>query len=81
MGKMLTPTNLKNIKNFKSLKTNTQRVFKHRLIKKCSSSLKDIEYILLNREKLNIKVDKIIDISQLVNLLDLYEKLSLLQNM
>jgi len=78
---MLTPTDLKNIKNFQSLNLNHQRVFKHRLIKKCRSSFKDIEYILLKREKLNIKIDKIIDIIQLVSLLDLYEKFSLLQNM
>lgn len=78
---MLTPTDIKNIKNFESLKVNHKRVFKHRLIKKCSSSLRDIEIVLNNYEKLNLKIDKVLDINQLINLLELYESLSLLQNM
>lgn len=79
--KMLTPTDKKNINNFEKLNINHQRVFKHRLIKKCSNSLKDIEYVLLNQETLKVKIDKIIGVVQLVNLLELYENLSKLQNM
>ena len=78
---MLTPTNKKNIENFENLSINRQRVFKHRLIKQCQQSLKDIEYVLLNYEKLNLKIDKVIDINQLIKLLELYEDLSKLQNM
>jgi len=78
---MLTPTNKKNIKDFENLPINHQRVFKHRLMKQCRQSLKDIEYVLLNYEKLNLKVDKVVDINQLTKLLELYEKLCLLQNM
>lgn len=79
--KMLTPSDKKKIENFESLRINHQRVFKHRLIKKCLQFQKDLEFILLYHEKLNIKVDKIIDINQLTKLLELYENLSILQNM
>ena len=78
---MLTPTDKKNLEDFKNLKINTQRVFKHRLIKKFRSFQEDLEFVLLHYEKLNLKVDKIIDINQLTKLLELYENLSKLQNM
>ncbi len=77
---MLTPTNKNNIEKFENLNINHQRVFKHRLIQKCQQSLKDVEYVLLHYEKLNLKIDRAIDISQLTNLLELYENLCLLQN-
>jgi len=79
--KMLTPTDKQNIKNFDKLSINHQRVFKHRLIQKCQQFQKDFEFVLLNFEKLNLKVDKITDIVQLTRLLELYEDLSKLQNM
>ena len=78
---MLTPTDLKNIKDFKKLKINHQRVFKHRLIKKCLKFQKDFEYLLLNHERLNLKIDKVIDIIQLENVVETYENLQKLQNM
>lgn len=77
---MLTPSDKKNIKIFESLKENHKRVFKCRLIKKCRSALKDIEFLLLHYEELKLKVDRVIDIDQLTKLLELYEKLCLLQN-
>jgi len=77
---MLTPSDLKNIRNFKTLTKNHKRVFKHRLLKKCRDSLKGIEYVLLSYDKLNLKVDKTIDIVQLIKLRELYEDLSKLQN-
>ncbi len=79
--KMLTPTDIKNIEGFQKLPPNHQRVFKHRLIKKCIMSQEDLEFILLNYDKLKIKIDKIIDINQLTKLLELYENLTKLQNM
>lgn len=78
---MLTPTDKKNIENFETLTLNHQRVFKHRLIQKCVKFQKDFEFVLLNFSKLNIKVDKIVDIAQLTKLLELYEDISKLQNM
>jgi len=78
---MLTPTDKNNIKNFESLKEGHKRTFKHRLIKKCRQFPEDLEVVLLHYEKINIKVDKIIDINQLTKLLKLYENLCLLQNM
>jgi len=78
---MLTPTDKENLMNFEKLKSTHQRVFKHRLMKKCTSSLKDIEVVLSNHERLKIKINKVLDINQLVNLMDWYEKISLLQNM
>lgn len=78
--KMLTPTDLKNIKNFEKLNPNHRRVFKHRLIKKCVACQKDLEFVLLNYVGLGLKADKIIDIEQLVNVVKCYEKLYTLQN-
>ncbi len=78
---MLTPTDKQNIENFDKLNVNHKRVFKHRLIQKCQQFQKDFEFVLLNFEKLNLKVDKITDIVQLTRLLELYEDLSKLQNM
>lgn len=78
---MLTPTDKKNIERFEALPFNHQRVFKHRLIKKCASALKDIEVVLNNHEKLKIQIDKVLDINQLINLMEWYENLCLLQNM
>jgi hypothetical protein len=78
---MLTPTDKKNIENFENLTVNHRRVFKHRLIQKCVKFQTDFEFVLLNFSKLNIKIDKIVDITQLTKLLELYENLSKLQNM
>ncbi|MDO8623243.1 MAG: hypothetical protein Q7R52_03270 [archaeon] len=78
---MLTPSDRKKIENFESLKINHQRVFKHRLIKKCRQFPEDLEFVLMYYDKMGIKVDKIIDINQLTKLLELYENLSKLQNM
>lgn len=77
---MLTPTDKKNIQQFESLKPNHQRVFKHRLSHKCLSSIKDIEYILLNYNKLGLKPDKFVDINSLISLMTTYENVCLLQN-
>jgi len=77
---MLTSTDLKNIKNFDNLNANHQRVFKHRLRKKCISAIKDIQYVFIHHKKLNIKIDKFLEINEVINLLDQYENLCLLQN-
>ena len=63
------------------LKDNHKRIFKHRLRVKCVSSIRDIQYVLANYEKLGIKPDKFIDIIKLTELLEQYENLCLLQNM
>ena len=78
---MLTPTDKKNIKRFETLTLNYQRVFRHRLIRKFKKFQEDLEVVLLNYERLGIKVDRIVDIIQLIKLLELYENLSKLQNM
>ncbi len=78
---MLTPTDKKNIKDFSNLNINHQRVFRHRLIKKFIKFQQDLEIVLLNHEKLSIRVNKIVDISQLTKLLELYEDLNKLQTM
>ena len=77
---MLTPSDIKNINNFENLKEGHKRTFKHRLIKKCRQCQKDLEIVLLHYEKMNIKVDKIININQLTKLLKLYEDLKKLPN-
>ena len=78
---MLTPTDKKNIERFETIPINHQRVFRHRLIKKFREFQQAMEFVLLNYEKLGIKIDKIIDIIQLTKLLELYENLTKLQNM
>ena len=78
--KMLTPSDIKKIKNFENLTISHQRTFRHRLCKKFIRFQQDLEVVLLHYEKMNIKVDKIIDINQLTKLLKLYEDLCLLQN-
>ncbi len=78
---MLTPSDRKNIENFENLKSNHQRVFKHRLRMKCLSAIKDIRYVLSNCIKLDIKPDRFIDINELVDLLEDYDHACLLQNM
>lgn len=78
---MLTKRDIKNIENFESLTKNHQRVFKHRIIKKSLKFQKDLEFLLLNQERMGINIDKIIDINQILKLLKMYEEISALQNM
>lgn len=78
---MLTNSDKNNIKNFERLKINQKRVFKHRLIRKFRDFQIDLEFVLLNYERLGIKADKIVDIIQLSKILDLYSDISTLQNM
>lgn len=77
---MLTPTDKNNLKNFEKLTPNHQRVFKHRIIEKCNSALRDIETVASYHEKLKLKIDKFLDINKIVDLMKLYEDLCLLQN-
>jgi len=77
---MLTPTDKKNIKNFKNLKVAHQRTFKHRLIKKCVQFPKDLKFVLLHYEQLNLKIGKLINPLLLFEIIELYENLSKLQN-
>jgi hypothetical protein len=78
--KMLTPTDKRNLNNLEKLTPNHKGVFKHRIKKKCNSALKDIEFVARNCEKFGFKIDKILNINQLTNLILCYEKLALLQN-
>lgn len=78
---MLTPTDKKNIQQFVDLKSNHQRVFKHRLRNKCISSIKDMEYVLLCYKELKIKPDKFVDINSIISLIKTYENVCILQNM
>ena len=79
--KMLTPSDIKKIKNFENLTISHQRTFRHRLCKKFINFQKDLEIVLLNYENLGIKIGKVIDIVQMTKLLELYENLTKLQNM
>jgi len=78
---MLTPSDIKNIENFDKLNSNHQRVFRFRIKNKCKYSIKDLNYILLNYNKLKLKLDDFIDIDSLINFVDTIEKLEALQNM
>ena len=76
---MLTPTDLKNIKNFDDLNKNHQRIFKFRLKGKCSRIFQDLDYLLLNYSKLKLKKEEIIDINRLISLIKTYEDLEKLE--
>ena len=76
---MLTPTDKQNIANFDKLSINHKRVFKHRLIQKCKQFQQDFEFVLLHFEKLNVKVDKVVDLLQIIRILEIYYELTELQ--
>ncbi len=78
---MLTPSDKWKIENFDKLTIEHQRTFRHRLCKKFINFQQDLEIVLLNYEKLDIKIDKIVNVIQLTKLLELYEDLVKLQNM
>jgi len=78
---MLTPSNIRNIRNFHNLNKNHQRVFRHRIRKKFDKCVDDIEYIFLNKQTLRIKLDDVIDEDKLMKLLKLLEDYRKLQNM
>ena len=78
---MLTPTDKNNIKDFENLKVTHQRTFKHRLIKKCAQFPKDLKFVLLHYEQLNLKIEKLINPLLLFEIIELYENLLKLQNM
>ena len=77
---MLSKADRKNIEHFEKLNSSHQRVFKHRLRKKCIFAIKDLQYVFENCLKLDIKPDKFIDVVGLFDLLGQYEDACLLQN-
>ena len=78
---MITPSDLKKIETFYELNPNHQRVFRHRLVRKCLQFQKDLEVIMLNSRALKIDIEKIVDLNQLINLIELYQNKGALQNM
>ncbi len=77
---MLTPSDKRNIQNFKSLKKNHQRVFRHRLKRKFKGYAKDLEFILLYHNTLKLNLEKVVSMEDLSFLLNLYETQKKLQN-
>ena len=78
---MLTPTDIKNIENFQRLNKNHQRVFRYRIKNKSKKSIKDLNYLLLNYNKLKLKIEDFIDPDYLISLVDTIKELEALQNM
>ena len=76
---MITPSDINKIENFNELNVNHKRVFRHRLVKKCLQFQKDLEIVILNSETLKIEVEKVIDLNQLINLVELYQNKEALQ--
>lgn len=76
---MLTPSDNHNIANFEKLNKNHQRVFRHRLIRKCNSAIVGLQKVLLLHDRLEIKAKRISGES-LWDLLDTYEMVYELQN-
>ena len=77
---MITPSDLKKIENFYELNSNHKRVFRHRLVRKCLQFQRDLEIVMLNSKTLKIDIDKIINLNQLINLVELYQNKEALQN-
>ena len=70
---MLSRQSIYNIDNFDKLSSNYRRVLKHRLKKKCNRAIIDLQYILLNKDKLKLKKDDIVNPLQLIDLQEAYE--------
>ncbi len=77
---MITPSDLIKIKEFSELNANHRRVFRYRLIKKCQQFQKDLEIVMLNSKVLKINIEKVIDLNQLINLIEVYQHKEALQN-
>lgn len=78
---MITPSDLQKIKKFNELSPNHKRVFRHRLTQKCIEFQKDLELVILNADKLGIKVRKVFDLSRISHIFEAYQSQEALQSM
>ena len=72
---MLTNKQITNIQNFDGLSKNYKGVLRYRLRKASSKTIKDLKLLLLKHQDLNIKIDDLVDIQELKDLVETYVKL------
>ena len=72
---MLTDKQKRNIEEFSSLTPVYQRVFRHRLRKRCQRTLYDFKFVLLHSEELKLKSDNFVYFRDLDDVLDLLRRL------
>ena len=70
---MLSKIDIKNIKNFELLEPYHQRIIRSKFYKKSKKSIKDLQFLLINKNKLKLKLNKVISYEELENLLDLLQ--------
>ncbi len=71
---MLTLTDYNNIRRFKELNKNHQKVFRYRIRNKFKNVFYGIKEILINYDKLGISPERLISLSELLELVELYKK-------
>jgi hypothetical protein len=72
---MLTNKQFRNIQNFDGLSKNYKRVLRYRLRKASSRTIKDLKLLLLKHQDLSIKIDDLVDVCELKDLVETYVKL------
>jgi TRAP-type mannitol/chloroaromatic compound transport system substrate-binding protein len=72
---MLTNRQLRNLQNFDSLSKNYKRVLRYRLRKASVKTIKDMKLLLLKHQDLNMKIDDLVDVQELKDLVRTYTKL------
>jgi hypothetical protein len=72
---MLTNKQITNIKNFDGLSKNYKRVLRYRLRKTSSKTIKDLKLLLLKHHDMDIKIDDLVDVQELRDLVETYVKL------
>jgi len=72
---MLTNKQFRNIQNFDDLSKNYQRVFRYRLRKSSSTMIRDLKILLLKHQELGMKIDDLVDVQELKDLVRTYTKL------
>jgi len=72
---MLTDRQIENIKNFDRLKSNHRRVFRYVLKRKLEKTLSHLNLILLNYQNLHLRPTDIINLEELNELVDNFNKI------
>ena len=71
---MLSKRDIHNINHFDKLEPYHQRIFRSKLYKKSQQVFGDLQFLLINKTKLKLKLHKVIDYEEIKNLLELLEK-------
>jgi hypothetical protein len=72
---MFTNKQIANIQNFDGLSKNYKRVLRYRIRKASCKAIKDLKLLLLKHQDLSIKIDDLVDVQELKDLVETYVKL------